>query len=242
MESLWWSERPLGVIVPPAHLRLVLPSRTRTRRPSPAQSPGSPSRPASARFWSVLRTHSPLRASTTSSFTGRSASIRTVQRQHPAGGWLPARARRWVCWASSSVRYCRPVDFLRNNAPSRPSSTNAWRARCMVDRRTPKTSAMSSRRGSGRQALLRRTREGCRAVPRTDAAPCRGEIGRPGPGVRVRLIRSRRSVQSGRRAEILPSGRRSSWAALDLGDATCQRGGQALDCFGLQRQSPSGVG
>src|SRR5262249_8658542 len=84
-------------------------------------------------FLSVRRTHSGLIESPPSSRTNWSANSFKVQWARPAGGWLQARATRRASWAPSSLRYCRPVGFLRNRAASQPSSTKAWRTRWTVD-------------------------------------------------------------------------------------------------------------
>src|ERR671918_477477 len=112
-------------------------------------------------FLSVVRTHSALIVSTTSSATNWSANNLSVHCARPAGGALQAKAISRASWAPSSLRYCRPVGRWRDNAASQPCSTKAWRTRCTVDSLVSKAAAISAsvqQRLPSRTSALRRIR------------------------------------------------------------------------------------
>src|SRR5215472_1801447 len=78
------------------------------------------------------RTVSCETASTTSSWTSRSASSRSVQRLRPSGGVLHAKTtRRASCSPSSLRRYSRS-GALRSTAAASPPAAYCWRTRATV--------------------------------------------------------------------------------------------------------------
>jgi len=67
-----------------------------------------------------------------------------VHSVRPAGAFEHASAMSRASWAPSSLRYCRPVGFLRWRVAASPSAANCCRTRITVIREVSRWSAISS--------------------------------------------------------------------------------------------------
>src|SRR5581483_11413772 len=85
-------------------------------------------------FLSVRHTVAASIDSTTSISTSLPASNFIVQRACPSGAGEQAKAISCASCLPSSLRYCRPVGFLRCSVASSPSAANCCRTRMTVMR------------------------------------------------------------------------------------------------------------